>query len=397
MSDKPKDLVPLSVLEEFPDERYNKLLPTHVLQAPSEIYRYSPEIVQIDPVPARGEVYPLSSEKSGDGWIPQTVALAKRGLEKIAHAAGIVMDPSRSGIEYNDGTRVVARATGGIRKPDGSWIVISKTKEIDLEASEEEEREKLMEKAERGQLVSWTRDASGRNRKKVLKAGTPECDQEIERRVRKQMIQLRKHKVARADTGAHERLIRSLLAIKSEYTPAELAKPFVVPRIQFNEAVALADPELRRELVRNAMAASNAVFGQAAPPSLPPTRNGEPQSVPRLSAPTEELAETPMSEEAESEMVDKETGEIAEDKDVFISEWASASEHSRHQRFLDEVERTSFDLASVAKGEGWKVGGELVTSFSQLSPQAQARLLWRLKEMPTRERRKIVPQEDLPF
>jgi hypothetical protein len=90
------------------------------------------------------------------------------------------------------------------------------------------------------------------------------------------MVQWRKNKLMRAETGAMLRVIRAALGIKAQYTKAELEKPFVVPRIDF--APDYSDPEVRRALIEHGVGSMAALFGQAAPSRVPAALPAGPDS-----------------------------------------------------------------------------------------------------------------------
>jgi hypothetical protein len=64
---------------------------------------------------------------------------------------------------------------------------------------------------------------------------------------------------------AKNRAIRTLLAIKQSYTAAELAKPFIVPKL----IVDTSDPQARAMVMANIMGATQALYGQPQQQALP--------------------------------------------------------------------------------------------------------------------------------
>ena len=239
--------------KEYPADKYNRLLPSTLIGELSPLQKLSIEVVQIDPDPEHKEIYEVGAEKGKNGRWRQRYALSKTALDKIAHTIGISWIPGETRrVDDRSNPRLVEfKAVGILKKTDGTLQVLSGTKEIDLDAMEYELRLKLKETARRGKLKRGNQ---------VLKADTQICTQEIEYRVSKRMVEVQKHKVALAESGAKNRAIRSL-GLKSSYTEEDLQKPFVVPRIDFNPELALADPELKREIVREAMAAGTQLYG----------------------------------------------------------------------------------------------------------------------------------------
>ena len=145
-------------------------------------------------------------QNSGD-WhnIEGKCVLSKVALMRIASAAGIMWDGKASGIVSKTDTSVVFKAVAGIRMPDGTVQTMIGTKEIDLLVIEEEILEKHLSKGTKN----------------------PEAA------TRKELIQWRKNKVPRAETGAMLRCIRAVLGMKSGYTAQELQGGFDVPCISF--------------------------------------------------------------------------------------------------------------------------------------------------------------------
>lgn len=239
-------------------DQFNVICPTETVLEISPLHKLVPEIVVIDSDPAHGEVVRIGVQFERGTENQPVFFLSKHGLEKLAQAAGIVFDP-RNTRRTDDGKnprRVEFQATGAMQKPDGSWITVSHSKEIDLDAIEWETRSSLISAA-LDEAVKITR--SGKEH--VLQHGTSECTKEIDRRVAKTMLFWQKNKVAVADTGAHNRVVRSLLLLKPFYSRDELAKPFVVPHVALNTKYILKDPESRRRFIQSAFTLSYGIFG----------------------------------------------------------------------------------------------------------------------------------------
>jgi hypothetical protein len=81
----------------------------------------------------------------------------------------------------------------------------------------------------------------------------------IENSVRVNMIQFRKNKLQRAETGAMLRVIRTALGMRGQYTMLELQKPFLVPRIDF--APDLSDPHVRDIMISQGAQSLSSLFG----------------------------------------------------------------------------------------------------------------------------------------
>ncbi|GAI80963.1 unnamed protein product, partial [marine sediment metagenome] len=107
----------------------------------------------------------------------------------------------------------------------GEWIVLSEEKTVDLEAIEEEQRIKQEEYADKGKLVRWDNGRPVHEPWSKFGGEKAKLDH-IDLEVRKSLLPYKKFKDERAMTGAKERVIKALIAIKDNYTDAELSKPF---------------------------------------------------------------------------------------------------------------------------------------------------------------------------
>jgi len=214
-------------------EGHNCLLPTKTYyQNVGPMQRVSVETVEISSNPGDGDVYKLR-----EGQFP----LSKRGLEKIAHAAGISFHPEYSRVEEHRANYCRYKAVGAMRKADGTLQIVTGTYFIDLEQDQ--------------------------------KAGM--SDDRLKQR-RQFIVQL-------CESGAKNRAIRSLLGLKSNYTAAELSKPFAVPRIDF--APDLSDPQTKRYLLDQATQATTSLYPPTGTPIHAEHRmieNGETEEAPEI-------------------------------------------------------------------------------------------------------------------
>jgi hypothetical protein len=279
----------MALQEQYPPERFNLLLPTTAAVDVTQWHRMSVSIVTINPDPRMGDVYPVASRmKEGPDGKPvkdgnrnvyeDLFSLARPATDRIGTAAGINYDPMQSKIVSASGDYVAYETVGGIRRPDGSWVAFKATKEIDLRAIEMEIREK---ETNRLSLGIWGEDAK---KAAMLYDGTWGADpnyptsqrfyiapkdmaRAIEDKVRPAMIQWRKNKLMRAETGARLRVIRGLLGIRMQFTAQELGLPFAVPRIDF--VPDLNDPDVKRTVLATAAAAMGGLYGRQAVVHIP--------------------------------------------------------------------------------------------------------------------------------
>lgn len=246
----------MKIIEQYDHSTANVLVPTQTITQVSPWHAARTSVVQVNPDPAAGDVFKVGSRYNAQTKQSEDLyCLAKPALMRIAAAAGIVWNWRESGPQALQRDYVVYRAVGAVRLPDGSWQPIVGTKEIDLTVVEEELREANLAKAQ--EL------ASDPKKREYLRGMTPEQWAEVQTRTA--MIQWRKNKLMRAETGAMERVIKAALGIKSQYTREELQKPFIVPRIDFSPDYS--DPEVRRALIEHGVNAMAGLFGQTLPSS----------------------------------------------------------------------------------------------------------------------------------
>ena len=224
----------------------NVLFPTVTMQQISPYHRIRVEQVKINPDPEVGDVFKVGSKKVSNGW-EDILSLSKTAVLRLSTAAGIVWNWQETKVLSVSKDYVLYQAVGAMRKPSGEWIPLKATKEIDLDVVEAETYEANLEKAKK--LESKQRDGL-----------SPEGWAEA--KTKTNMIQWRKNKLMRAETGAMLRVIRALLSIKQQYSPAELKRPFAVPTVDF--APDYSDPEVRKAMAEAGIRATSDLFGQSA-------------------------------------------------------------------------------------------------------------------------------------
>jgi len=247
-------------LDNYRREKYNVLVPTTTMTQISPFHKLRVEEVKIDPDPDRGEVYKVGSkytgkDSNGEPIYEDVLALSKTALMKIASAAGIVWNWNETKPLSVSRDYVLYQAVGAFRKGSGEWLPLKATKEIDLQTIEEETYESNLEKAKKLASSKYQDD------KKKLNNMTPE--QWAAAQTKAHMIQWRKNKLMRAETGAMLRVIRALLSIKHQYSPSELNRPFIVPHVDFSPDYS--DPEVRKMVIEHGLQATAALFGNASP------------------------------------------------------------------------------------------------------------------------------------
>ena len=236
---------------------FNVIFPSEKVLSVSPLHKLVPEVIRLSADPADGDVWNVALDREGHGPGSEILSFSKRGLQRIAQAAGIAFDPehTRRTDDARNPRRVEYQATGSIQKPDGSWYTVSHSKEIDLDLVEAEQRARLEDEARKNRAIASQLNPSDTALDAVAGA------EEIERRVRQTMLIWTRHKVAFADTGAHNRVIRALLILKPFYTREELARPFVLPRVSLNVEFMLKSLEFKEHLLEGGLSWVWNVFG----------------------------------------------------------------------------------------------------------------------------------------
>tara|TARA_Y100000310_G_scaffold297411_1_gene330398 strand:- start:3457 stop:4599 length:1143 start_codon:yes stop_codon:yes gene_type:complete len=239
------------------------ILPTQSFGALiSEYEKVTMEVVKISANPADGEVF----EPGGKG---KGKALTKVPLLRIGNAIGLVWVPRETTILESSERKSRAKATALFRKANGEWITITEEKTVDIDAIEEKQRISAEDDAEKGPLlldqygkIVWHQNPTYPERDPAGWQSEADKQKHIDREVRKSLIQYRLYKDERAMTGAKERVIRAILAIKNTYTDAELSRPFAFPRIVADPAAMMKQPELREAAISMMAGKIAQVFGE---------------------------------------------------------------------------------------------------------------------------------------
>lgn len=234
-------------LAQFDRGRFNVLMPTQQTARINPFQVASVTVVQLDPDERGGDVY-HNQVFCGRG----EVALSKNGLTKLARAAGLEYVPQMSG-RMDDNTDLgyrSFRAVYRLRTPSGGYEYFEGNKEVDTRAG--------------GAVEASVRKAASKKEFGSAAARDAYVTTEIAR--------AREHALSNAETKAKLRAIREALAIKSKYAQADLARPFVVPRLDF--CPDYSDPSVRSTMLALATGAQGALYGGA--PALPALPAGDP-------------------------------------------------------------------------------------------------------------------------
>ena len=197
-------------------------------------FMISRTILKIDPNPKGGDVHKMPG---GGGLI-----LARPALDRIGLFAGIFWDSAKSGVISASRDYVLYKAVGELRSESGERVPLPPgTKEIDMQVIEEEMKAEHVVKV----YNKGNEEYSTWKRKVLYEDLTPAQQAEVDRATLKEVLIFRKHKVARAETGARLRVVKSM-GIKSSYTAEELARPFVIFRVVPNPENAMVRASMKQ-------------------------------------------------------------------------------------------------------------------------------------------------------
>ena len=187
------------------------------LQNIPPLHRPVVSAVFINPDPKHKEVYP----QRGGG-----LSLSGIGWKKIADGMGMQIDDGRSGRvdDGRDPNRCEYRVVGYIKSQDGTWRKLIGDKEIRMENVIEE-----LYDSKRDQVKKFLEDPKDAP---AFKRAFPDPEVWVQEQVRKEALQIKKHILARAQSGAFARMVKSI-GIRETYTAEELKRPFVFPKLVF--------------------------------------------------------------------------------------------------------------------------------------------------------------------
>lgn len=247
------------------------------LQTVPPMHRPVVVVVHIDPDPNKKEVYP----QKGGG-----LSLSAIGWKKIGDALDVQLVESQCGRrdDGRDPERVEYRMVGRIKALDGTWHTIMGDKEIRMQNVIEELTDSKREKAKK--YLDDPKDGPG------FKRAYPDPEVWVQEQVRQEALQIRKHLLARAQTGAFARMIK-MKGIRETYTAQELQRPFVFPKLvaEFD----MNDPGDRAYLRAQAAGALDQLYAPIQRATEP-----QPSMQPHLDSKTQEFELYSMPQEVES-------------------------------------------------------------------------------------------------
>jgi hypothetical protein len=218
-----------NVLNDFPPEEYNLLVPVQSIQEMNPIYRIVVNQVHISTNEEDKEVYKernaqgdaewalthkalLKLMTAANGQIVETVKVRPKVCEKCIDIVKATGQAPKCG-ECACNANVACRVTMKFPELSGGWRIVQATREIDFSA------------------LTGLKDGQVRRMKEF--AGE------------------------HAESKAMNRCIRKGLNVKNAYTLDELAKPFVVAYPVLDAR----DPDAKKALISGAIASSNLLYG----------------------------------------------------------------------------------------------------------------------------------------
>jgi hypothetical protein len=234
MIEMDKAIAVIDVVNQFPVDRYNILIPQKTITQLSPFHRFSINVVQLDSNADNGDVYPLNGK----------LAPAKNGILKLANAAGIQVKSIRT----------VDPTSCGRCKPSPACRECPNNEDLAVEV------EVLMPDGAGGyRSIIATREWLAKDEKDSAmsfdkKTGKREFNPAL-------FAQAKRFRKPITETKALLRALRDALSIKATYTAAELKKPFVVPVVTLNYD----DPALRDAVAKRLACGIDAVFGSPKP------------------------------------------------------------------------------------------------------------------------------------
>lgn len=252
------------------------VLSVYTIQDPPPLHRLTIQVVQLDLQLARVDGSKFPKVVSTDVY-PQAggmVSLRRNAYDKLAAAAGIQWAYHAFG-RKDDGRNpryCHYEAVGLIKEMNGAWRTVVADKAIDMDVMEAELRNNYQAKAE-----SYRTAPDSDIPKDFRHVTSPAAANAwVEEKVRLDALQIQKHIVARAQTGAMSRVVEKALSLRKSYRPDELQKPFVFAALVFTPNPD--HPQDRQFMLEQGAGATAALY--APPPTSTAAREAQRTDLP---------------------------------------------------------------------------------------------------------------------
>ena len=232
----------LSIIKQYPIDKYNLLGNTDVMVEIPDIKSPVIQVVHLNPTPGKGDVY--IQQKAADAWVdknkvqhpatPNLYAITKNGLKKLADGAGIKMISSehvipttcQKCVAVNQYTGKVVQC-GNCPNQDVAYKVTISVPQLTGEVLTVEDTHEII-------VANVTMGMSDKQRNEFMKHLPQICE-------------------AKSLNGA----IRTALHIKGTYTLEEIKKPFVVAYLVPN----LNHSDVKQAAINNMFQSAQKMFG----------------------------------------------------------------------------------------------------------------------------------------
>ena len=284
----------LTVLEAFPTDKYNVLVPTESVRQVNPYLVPDIEVVRLSVDESKGDIYHDNQMKSGH------YAPTAKGLAKIRQVAGIDEIDSRRTDDGKDPEVVEWTVVIEMALPSGQRVRAHGSKRMDMNA------------------MSFASDSHRRKARQFL--------------------------LEHAQTKALNRAIRSMLTLHGSMPKVEIAKPFAILRWVPN----MSDPDVRRRMLDNLLPASVAAYGPEPRQLVAGEEVIEAPEVPDDDATEGEFVERPSNGGTHS--VDARTGEVVATSEPDEPDWFGDEAQAQ------QVPSLASRLTQVAEANGSATG-----------------------------------------
>lgn len=346
-------------LEKYREQKANILCPTTKIDGLSDWHDVVIDSVLLSTNPEDGDVY--KQQLNSKFFI-----ISGQGLQKLAVCAGVVWNPRETKATTLEKNYVAYNAVGCIRKTDGQMVCFQSEYDIDMDVIEDEIRQNYAKKQadylDPGNTkAGWFRKMDKASQKAY-----------IDNKIREDINFKRRHKTKLAATGAKNRVIRSLLGIKKNYTAEELAKPFVMPRVIIRPDYS--DPEVKRTMMQVAIQSMTGVYG-------PMPSQVEHDVDDAIDIPEEDFCDVPRDDGFPDESPDDTMPHDPPAGDPRL-DFENADKGDQVRTLEDLAKRKNFSVKIITQSQREKGVPGILYSLDQFSEKNRLALFDQLMDMP---------------
>lgn len=244
-------------LEKYIKEGAHILIPSIKMGGLSEFHELVLDVMLLSPDPKEDDCY---VQDKAYGKKPAKLALTAKAYQKLGMCASVEWDPQHTKTTMFQDDYVACSAVPCIRKADGTRACWFGEGDIDLNVEESKIRDALAAK-----VKGWL-DPKNDGGEWFRKMSKTSQEAYADGKVSTDLNFKRQHKVKLAATSAKTRALKALLGTKSTYTEAELAKPFVMPRVIVRPNYK--DPVVKQMMLAGAIQSMFGVYGGSMPKQI---------------------------------------------------------------------------------------------------------------------------------